>query len=369
MQIKNLIAVFIGFCLIGSFTSSTLAQSDSINNKIHPVCKSIKSTTIPNGYTPSQIKKAYGINKINAGNVHQTIAIVEAYGSPTIQKDLDIFTTKFNLPKKAIKIVYPNGRPNEIDYNWATETALDVEWAHAINPDASIMLIVAKSESLDDLLNAVKYATQHNADIVSMSWNCPEFENESVYDSYFVQPNTIFISSSGDSGPLVVWPSASPNVISVGGTTLTLNSNGNLIGEEGWYGSGGGVSTYEFEPYYQKKYGIKSTGRCVPDISIVANPGVSIYNSTTADGFVPGWDVVGGTSIGAPICAAIIALANQNRSISISDGHRELYQLASKCYESYYRDITSGSNAHTGYDFVTGLGSPLANKLIEGLKN
>jgi subtilase family serine protease len=146
-------------------------------------------------------------------------------------------------------------------------------------------------------------------------------------------------------------------VVGVGGTTLNLASNGAVVSETAWSGSGGGVSHYESKPVYQTSYGLTYARRAVPDVSYDADPntGVLVYDSTPYQGF-SGWWVVGGTSAGAPQWAAIQALG-------LSANNNNFYQDAkSASYSSYFRDITVGSNGYpatTGYDLVTGLGSPL----------
>jgi subtilase family serine protease len=210
-------------------------------------------------------------------------------------------------------------------------------------------------------MSAVSYATsQANVVAVSMSWGATEFSTETSYDSYFAKSGITFFASSGDNGAGVIYPSSSPNVVGVGGTTLNLNSDGSFASETAWSGSGGGVSTIEKEPSYQQTYGVQGTGgyRGVPDVSYNADPstGVLVYDSTPYNGET-GWWIVGGTSAGAPQWAAIQALG-------LSASNANFYADAkSASYASYFRDITSGSNgnysAGPGYDLVTGLGSPL----------
>jgi subtilase family serine protease len=232
---------------------------------------------------------------------------------------------------------------------------LDVEWAHAIAPYATILLVEAKSADSNDLISAIQYAASQSGVVaVSMSWGTPEFLGENSYDSLFTSSyGAAFFASSGDNGSGVIWPACSPNVVAVGGTTLNLASNGTVISETAWSESGGGVSVYEPMPVYQTSYGLNYSGRAVPDVSYDADPstGVSVcYNSN--------WYVFGGTSVGAPQWAAIYAL-------SLSATNANLYFDAKYAYSSCFRDITSGSNgnyaAGPGYDLVTGLGSPLTD--------
>jgi hypothetical protein len=252
------------------------------------------------------------------------------------------------------------------DGGWALEISLDVQWAHAIAPNAKILLVEARSASLTNLLAAVDYA-RNRSDVVavSMSWGASEFSTESSYDSYFTSSyGTTFFASSGDSGAGVLWPAASPNVIGVGGTTLTFNLDGSLALENAWSGSGGGLSAYETEPSYQVSYNVPGANdqRAVPDVSYDADPnsGFSVYDNTPYQGQT-GWWQVGGTSAGAPQWAAI-------QSIGLSASNNNFYQDAKSVnYSSYFRDITSGSNGYpatTGYDLVTGLGSSLTTNYV-----
>jgi subtilase family serine protease len=332
----------------------------------------------PVGFIPSQIRHAYGFDQLTAPTLYnrlgygQTIAIVDAYGSPTIQQDLNAFSARFGLPIPPVWISYPTGLPARTDAGWALETALDVEWAHAIAPAATILLVVAKSASFADLLPAVDYAASH-ARQVSMSWGGSEFSSEASYDYHFNRSGVTFIAAAGDNGASVEWPAASPYVTSVGGTSLYLDSSNNRISEVAWAGSGGGISSYEIEPSYQRAW--QSTGsRMVPDVSFAADPntGMAVYDSTPFAGST-GWIEVGGTSAGAPQWAAVAALLNAGRYFSpVGPANGSLYAMSSSSsYRTCFDDVTSGSNggypAGPGYDLVTGLGSPLANTLVPDL--
>jgi len=127
-------------------------------------------TTSPSGYAPTQIRHAYGFDKITGNGSGQTIAIIDAYGSASLANDLKVFCTTFGLPQATLAVYYPQGRPSA-NSGWALETTLDVEWAHAIAPGARIVLVVAKSASMSNLLGAVDYAVNTlGAKQVSMSW-------------------------------------------------------------------------------------------------------------------------------------------------------------------------------------------------------
>ncbi|MGA3008472.1 MAG: chitobiase/beta-hexosaminidase C-terminal domain-containing protein, partial [Opitutaceae bacterium] len=318
----------------------------------------------PTGYTPQQLRHAYGFDQLNATGAGQIIGIVDAYGSSTIQADLNTFCAQFNLPTTTVVTYYPQGNPGS-NTGWATETTLDVEWAHAIAPGATIVVIAAKSASTADLLAAVDYAVSIGAKQVSMSWGGGEYSTEASSDFHFNVPGVTFFASSGDSGAGAEYPAASPYVVGVGGTTLHLNSSNTISSETAWSGSGGGASAFEGVPSYQAGWWTGGT-RAVPDVAYDADPstGVPIYITGT------GWAQYGGTSMSAPQWAALFALVNSLRSQSISAAPGMLYSLANANYAAYYHDVTSGSNGHAAgsrFDLVTGLGSPVGNQLVPAL--
>ncbi len=344
---------------------------------IHPM-----ASTSPVGYVPFQIRHAYGLDQMTNGGAGQVIAIVDAYGSPTIQNDLNVFSTRFGIPTTTIQIITPSGKLG-VDAGWALETSLDVEWAHALAPKAKIILAVASSASLSALVAAVDSAVKAGANIVSMSWGAAEFSTESSYESHFTKTGVSFFASSGDNGSGVIWPSVSPNVTGVGGTSLYVDANGNLIAPEvGWAGSGGGFSAYFARPTYQNGWQ-SAAGRSVPDVAMVADPntGVTVYDTTAYSG-QKGWFQVGGTSASCPMWGAVVALANEQRVAAkksrLSGTDKPLYQMAgslnslgASLYGYFFNDVTSGSNggfsATPKYDEVTGLGTPITQKLVPGL--
>ncbi len=266
----------------------------------------------PDPLNPTQIINAYSLTSTTNG-MGTTIAIVDAYDDPTIASDLITFSNNFGLPA-ANFVEHKMSSLTSVNSGWAIEISLDVEWAHAIAPKATILLVEARSSSITDLLSAVTYAKgQPGVVAVSMSWGGSESSTEtsSAYDGVFTSTTGIvFFASSGDNGAGVIWPSASPNVVSVGGTTLTLDAtSGAVVSETAWSGSGGGVSAYEPRPVYQTNYGLTNSKRSTPDVSYDADPntGVYVYDSTPYQGSA-GWWNVGGTSVGSPQWAAIQAL-------------------------------------------------------------
>jgi hypothetical protein len=356
------------------------------------------ATSSPNGYTPAQVKAGYGVNLIQfAGGVvgdgaGQTIAIVDAYDDPNIQADLNAFSTAFGLPTTSSGL-FTFSKVNEDGGtslpapgpSWAIETSLDVEWAHAIAPRANILLVEAFSPTNADIFTAIDYAaSQPGVSVVSMSFGESEESTETSLDGqYFVTPaghnGVSFVASSGDEGAPPEYPSASPNVLGVGGTSLNLDSSGDYLGETGWSGSGGGISAYESQPAYQQ--GIvtqSSTQRTTPDVAFDANPGTGFpeYNSFTYGSSTP-WQEVGGTSCGAPQWSALIAIADEGRVLAgegTLDGPSQLLPMIYSMAAADFHDITSGSSdgnpsysAGPGYDLVTGLGTPVANLVVASL--
>jgi subtilase family serine protease len=347
---------------------------------IHTI-KPHTSSDAPSGYVPSDIANAYGFSNITEQGAGQIIAIIDAYDNPNAEADLGVFSQTFNLPScttdnGCFQKIYADGTAPATDVGWAFEISLDIQWAHAVAPLAHIMLVEAADDSTESLLEAISVAVQSGANVVSMSWGGDEFDSETQYDQYFSASGVTFLASSGDSGTGVLWPAVSGNVIAVGGTTLNVDQNGNYVSEEAWSGSGGGISAYVSLPAYQQNFAVMDNPnqmRGIPDVSIVADPdtGLSVYNSFGNDG----WAVVGGTSAAAPQWAGFIALVNSATQSPLASMNTLLYEAATQAYATDYNDITSGSNgtcgdicnAQTGYDYVTGLGSPQAANLLSTL--
>jgi hypothetical protein len=326
----------------------------------------------PNGYTPAQIASAYGLNAISftspSGSVvkgdgtGETIALIEMYHDPNIQSDLATFDAKFNLPAPTLTVVNQAG--SQTDSGWALEEAMDVEWAHAIAPGASILIVEAapsfsQNEELQNLLTAVNTARNTPGVVaVAMSWGFSEMQNEAAFDSYFTTPaghqGITFIGASGDNGT-VEYPSASPNVLAVGGTSLNLTGAGGYSSETAWLSGGGGYSAVEREPSYQGS--VQTTGaRSTPDVAFDADPntGAAVY-STAPGASLGSWQVVGGTSLGAPAWAGIIAIVDQGRALagrgSLDGPTQTLPALYAATSSSFNSVPAPASSPFNGYSF------------------
>jgi subtilase family serine protease len=379
---------------------------------------------VNSGLSPAQVSQAYGFDQVSfasgsttvAGDGQgQTIAIVDAYGDPNIAGDLATFDAHFSLPSANLQIVNQGGGSKlpAQDAEWSSEISLDVEWAHAMAPGANLLLVETNTDRLKDLLAGVNYArSAPGVSVVSLSWGGGEWNGETSYDSYFTTPaghaGVTFVNASGDDGPgKVEWPASSPNVLSVGGTTLSVtDSAGDNGSETGWKYAAGGTSPFEKMPSYQQGLPSSDTSyasgrhdrwngqnsssttsdRSIPDVAFDADPntGFAVYDSVPYQG-TSGWQVVGGTSAGAPQWAALIAIADQGRALagnSPLDGATNTLPLlygiygnpGTSQYPSYaatMHDVTSGgsssSPATPGYDQVTGLGTPRAVEVILAL--
>ncbi len=296
----------------------------------------------------------------------KAIAVVVAYNYLRALKDLQKFSTQFGLPAPNLTIVYATGSmPRFSPSAWEMEAALDLQWAHAMAPNAKLYLVEASSDSIGSLIAAVDKASALVAAAgggeVSMSWGMPEFARETTYDSHFTTPNVVYLAPAGDSAE-TNYPCVSPNVVCVGGTTLRYNASTNLFLQEvAWVNTGGGVSQYESIPSYQSANGITGTMRQVPDLSAAADPnsGGWIYY-TPSDGYPGGWMSAGGTSWATPMFAGILNAAGSFYKSSAAE-LSALYTGAS----AHFTDVSGwcgdygGITAGTGYDQCTGIGTPV----------
>ena len=228
---------------------------------------------------------------------------------------------------------------------------------------AKIYLVEAASARFSDLMYAVTVANSllktAGGGQLSMSWGGSEFSAETFYDGYFTQTGVVYFASSGDS-PGVIWPSASRNVVSVGGTSISRNpTTGAFQKELAWQSGGGGPSVYEPLPSFQSGVpGIPQTRRATADVAAIGDPSTGVW--VYANG---SWYIVGGTSVSAPLWAGIVNSAGRFADSSQS----ELTTLyANRANTSAFTDITTGScgpnqgyTVAPGWDFCTGIGSPV----------
>lgn len=324
--------------------------------------------TQPAGCNPST-------TTVNPSGGAGAIAIVDAYDYPTAPVDMATFSQRFGLPAAQLQIVYAGGNspyisgpkpPSGVANGWTLESALDIEWAHAMAPKAKIFLVEAQNSSVGALLTAVMAAeylvSKNGGGQISMSWGTSEFSSETYYDAYFspsyTPANVTFLASGGDVGSVVSWPAVSPYIVSVGGTTINRDSKGNFVNEATWTSGGGGVSAYEPRPPYQNVAAVQNivkTKRGTPDIALDANPssGVSVYLAGS-------WYIVGGTSAAAPAIAGILNVAHSTGGYPATAAELStIYANGAKPAD--FRDITTSNCgkgvATIGYDVCTGWGS------------
>ena len=361
----------------------------------------------PVGLTPDQVRKAYGIDSISflgiAGDGSgQTIAIVAAHDNPNIAADLATFNGTFGSDENQL-----NARPVDdfftkvnqrggtqmpaADPVWAAEIALDVQWAHAVAPMADIVLVLADTANDADMLAAVRYAaTIPGVSVVSSSFGRGETAADAAGDT-FVRPGVSFVVSAGDVGR-PAFPGALADVLTVGGTALTVSADGTWVAEGGWTytsftdvfgnvheaGGGGGDSQFQPRPAFQDSVAsVVGDRRGTPDVAYNADPTTGVAVLDTYNNPSRPWSQVGGTSAGTPQWAALLAIVNQGRELNgltplnATGGSRTLeaiYDLS----DGYFHDITTGRNAAgqqagVGYDLLTGRGTPRANILVPKL--
>ena len=405
-------------------TKATNSISPSPTNTAIAVCPTSLGTDCR---TPYDLRVAYSVQSLlerGFTGKGQTIVDIVSYGSPTLQQDMDTFDQQFGLPPIAIKVLSPLGtqptdHPAAKDLAlWVEETTLDVQRIHAIAPDAGIVVLtspVNETEGtigLPQFLQLEQYAiSNHLGNIISQSFGASEVTLNNAngkqeiqkWDAFFKQATTqqgiTFFAASGDNGATdytdlkatqlsktrtTSFPTDDPWVTSVGGTTLkrdgtgfqetTWNSNGGA--------SGGGFSAFFPTPSYQLTLPTSvqnqlNNRRGVPDVAGNADPStaLAIY---TSDG---GWNLIGGTSASTPLWAAFMAIANQMAGHPLGFINPTLYKLAvSSAYTQDFNDITTGDNsvnrdgvhvqgypAVTGWDPVTGLGTPILDELLPDL--
>ena len=394
---------------VSSTVAGTAAPKYIIDPNVTP-----QASPGSSGYTPIQIQQAYTLstgtafnnnisfNGAPANGIGETIAIVDAYNDPNIVSDVGAFSTEFGLPQlnsggPTFQVLNETGGTtppsNSEPFGWDVEESLDVEWVHSMAPEANIILYEANSDSFQDMLTTEQTAADNpNVSVVSNSWGGGEFSGETQYDSIFTTPAShlggiTFLAATGDQGSPSGYPALSPNVVAVGGTSLTLQSDGAWGSETVWndlsIGEGataGGPSQYELLPGYQDKIdGINdasTTFRNNPDVAADADPvtGVWVYDSYSF-GVANPWMVVGGTSLACPLWAGIVGIANQGRAAAGEPTLNGITQTLPTLYTlpgSDFHEITTGTNgtysAGPGfYNLCSGLGTPIADLIIPGL--
>jgi hypothetical protein len=403
---------------LASLTGSKLLRIEELESRtllsvgggLTAVASAASLASLPPGVlTAAQVRHAYGFDNITFTNSNgtvysgdgagQTIAIVCAYNQPNIVSDLHNFDVAMGLPDPPqFVIINEDGYtddlpdPDDSEERWGAEITLDVEWAHAMAPKASIVLVEA-DDGGSDLYEAIYTARcVTGASVISMTFGGPEDDWNDQDDVFTPSPedqsddlpapsaNVTFVAASGDEGVPGVYPAFSPYVLAVGGTVLGYDTTNSLyVSEIGWSDSGGGISQCASQPAYQKGVVTQSTSaRTSPDVSFSAT-GFAIYDSY--DYPSSPWTLVSGTSASAPCWAGLIAVANQG--ISLLGGQAPNSQTTiSKLYQAYsvanasgmsslaFHDITSGNNgsaAGVGYDLVTGLGTPHADVIAAAL--
>jgi subtilase family serine protease len=354
-------------------------------------------------YEPGQIRRAYDLGPLTAKGIEgqgQTIVIVDSYGSPTVAKDLAIFDSTFHLPAPpALTVIQPAGpvppyRANSNREGWAGETELDVEYAHTMAPDASILLVETPTSENEgtsgfpQIEQAEEYVVDHHlGGVISQSFGATEnsFPNaqsllalRGAYTDAAANGVTV-LAAAGDSGAADVgpngttyylqrvtsWPDSDPLVTGVGGTRLSLNAAGrhtapdvvwndsyNVATQEYITGGpgpsplagGGGRSIIFGRPTYQNGVsGVVGPHRGVPDISMsgACNGAVDTYQSFAGE--PAGWYPTCGTSEATPLFAGVVALADQVAGHPLGVINPALYEMSAAKAPGIV-DIRSGNN-------------------------
>jgi len=345
------------------------------------------------GWSPQDLASAYGMT--NPPATTATVAVVDAYWAPYVGSQLAGYCATFGNGCSAarLKVVDQRGHPitssnhpprqpaDSVDRSgsgWAQETAMDVQMVAAICPTCTILLVSADSDDrgsnpahAHDLETAVQKATALQAKYVSMSWGTDETRSAASYDkSVLGSTGVIYTAAAGDwAGDLPIWPAVSPRAVAVGGTRLARTDG--AWRESAWSDGGSACASYEAQPAWQKAFGaITATckKRAAVDLAVVGDPATGVAVCLNVG--CTEWARMGGTSVGAPIVAAMYALAGNNTQAYAPYAH--LVDM---------RDVTSGNNnpyvtgscglictARSGWDGPTGLGSPRSlNAFAPGL--
>ncbi|MGW0885323.1 S53 family peptidase [Streptomyces sp. NPDC002671] len=315
----------------------------------------------PAGYGPRDIQSAYELPRGGGG---RTVAITIPFHDPNLESDLAVYRRQFHLPpctrvSGCLRVINQRGGPTPpsvTDPGWALEESIDVDAVSAACPSCRILVVEADDSHLLNLLSAVDQAVAQGAKFVSNSWALTEGPNEGVFDHHFRDhPGVVFAFGSGDIGGQTVYPSASPYVTSVGGTTLIPAHNRRGWAESAWAHGGAGCSAFEPKPPFQHDSFCPSN-RTTVDVSALADPdpGFAVYDTIPVSGR-SGWLVTGGTSLSGPLIAGIYALAGTPAPGTYPNS----YPYAQP---QYFHDIVTGCAgsfcAGPGYDPPTGIGTP-----------
>lgn len=284
------------------------------------------------------------------------IAIVDAGHYATAASDLAAFSKYYGIPPAQFTITWAGKKPPTFD-GWLLEEALDIEWAHAMAPNAKLFLVESVMYETDPTFSAVRLAAklvaENGGGVVSMSWGDAEVSQETGWDKFFTTPGVVYFAASGDSGIGVsIYPGSSPNVVSVGGTFFNRNASGDFVDEV--YGGGGGdLSPYEPIPSYQSGIAsIVGTHRGYPDVA---------SDFCCAPVYLEGaWYSVGGTSWASPTFAGIVNAAGNQQQSTLDELTWMYGELANSIeYAADFNDITQGAaQCKVGWDLCAGIGSP-----------
>jgi subtilase family serine protease len=323
------------------------------------------ATPPASGKTPTDIRDAYKLSGSSSGG--RTVAIVDAYGYPNAEHDLGVYRSQFGLPpcstaNGCLRILDQNGGTSLPRFNagWATEQALDLDAVSATCADCKIVLVQARSASFTDLGAAVVTASRQPGVVaISNSYGGSDAP-DGTYGKYYNHPGQAVTASTGDNGYQGgSYPASSSYVTAVGGTSLTkASATGRGWTETVWSGAGSGCSTYN-NAVAPAAFGTGCAKRTMADVSAVADPqtGLAVYAPTSRT--TSSWAQYGGTSLSAPIIAAVYALSGNTAGTANAIPYNHAGSLF---------DVTSGSNgtcpttqwckARTGWDGPTGLGTP-----------
>jgi subtilase family serine protease len=318
------------------------------------------------GLTPTGLRDAYKLNGLSANG--RTVAIVDAYGYPNLERDLGVYRSQFGLSacttaNGCLRIISQTGSSTLPRFNvgWAGEQALDVDAVSAAAPDAKIVVVQANSASFADLGAAVVTAAKQPGVVaISNSYGGGDAA-DSTYGTYYNHPGIAVTASTGDNGYQGgSYPASSSYVTAVGGTSLVAASNTRGWSESVWSGAGSGCSTVNTALSAASSFGTGCSKRAMADVSAAADPGkggMAIYYPTSKTAST--WAQFGGTSEAAPIIASVYALSGNTA------GYANALPYA---HTSSLFDVTTGSNgscpttqwcnARTGWDGPTGLGTP-----------